>query len=193
MGKDVLDKPLNDKELNYYKPPQNVEAQLVGDKVIIENLELGQEFYNKNLFGRILNRKLELSLYEGLYLLDKKRIKVLRKRKELDFKSYLKIAQRLRKKFWTEYCIFSDIRNRGYVVKAALKYGADFRVYPRGAKPGEKHARWVLFCVSEGETFDWRRFAAMNRVAHSVKKRLLIGILDDEGDVTYYEVHWMRP
>ena len=42
-------------------------------------------------------------------------------------------------------------------------------------------------------SFDWKQFAAMNRVAHSVKKKLLVGIVDDEGDVTYYEIRWRKP
>ena len=85
------------------------------------------------------------------------------------------------------------MRTRGYVIKTALKYGADFRVYDRGARPGEEHARWILHAVSEQESFDWKKFASMNRVAHSVRKRLMLGILDAEGDVTYYEIRWMRP
>ena len=80
-----------------------------------------------------------------------------------------------------------------YIVKTALKFGADFRIYDRGVKPGEDHAKWVVFPVHEGETLTWYEFAAKNRVAHSTKKRLLIGIVDDESDVTYYEIKWVRP
>ncbi|MBI1969933.1 tRNA-intron lyase, partial [Candidatus Woesearchaeota archaeon] len=60
-------------------------------------------------------------------------------------------------------------------------------------KPGEDHARWVVFPVHEGSTFSWHEFAAKNRVAHSTKKRLLIAVVDDEGDCSYWEVRWMRP
>ena len=79
------------------------------------------------------------------------------------------------------------------IKEIALKFGADFRVYDRGVKPGEDHARWVIYPVKEGEVLTWHDFAAKNRVAHSTKKRLMIGIVDDEGDVTYYEIRWMRP
>ena len=79
------------------------------------------------------------------------------------------------------------------LTKTALKFGADFRVYDRGIKPGEDHAKWVVYPVHEGETLTWHDFSAKNRVAHSTKKRLLIGVVDDEGDVTYYVVKWMKP
>ena len=91
------------------------------------------------------------------------------------------------------YCVFKDIRDRGYIIKTALKFGADFRVYDRGVKPGEDHAKWVLFPVHESDCLTWYDFAAKTRVAHSTKKKLLIGVVDDEGDVSYWETRWLRP
>ena len=38
----------------------------------------------------------------------------------------------------------------------------------------------------------WHEFAAKSRVAHSTKKKLLLGVVDEGGDVTYYEVGWFR-
>ena len=95
--------------------------------------------------------------------------------------------------FWVRYQVYKDMRNRGYIVKTALKFGADFRVYDRGIKPGEDHARWIVYPVHEASVLTWYEFAAKNRVAHSTKKRLMLGIVDDENDCTYYEVRWMRP
>ncbi|MCH6575484.1 MAG: tRNA-intron lyase, partial [Bacteroidetes bacterium] len=84
------------------------------------------------------------------------------------------------------FCVFRDIRNRGYIIKTALKFGADFRVYDRGVKPGEDHAKWVVYPVHETEVLTWHDFSAKNRVAHSTKKKLLIGIVDDEEDVRLF-------
>ena len=47
---------------------------------------------------------------------------------------------------------FKDLRKKGYIVKTALKFGADFRVYEKGVKPGEDHAKWVVFPVHERNT-----------------------------------------
>ena len=133
-------------------------------------------------------------MLEAAYLIEKGRLIVLDGRnKEIDFDKFLKKARKVEPNFWIRYCVFSDIRNRGYIIKTALKFGADFRIYDRGKKPGEAHARWIVYPVHEGETLTWYEFAAKNRVAHSTKKRLLIGIVDDEGDVTYYEIKWTRP
>ena len=47
--------------------------------------------------------------------------------------------------------------------------------------------------VKESDTLTWHDFSAKNRVAHSTKKNLLIGIVDEEGDCTFYEVGWVKP
>ena len=78
-------------------------------------------------------------------------------------------------------------------MKTALKFGADFRVYDRGVKPGEDHAKWIVFPVYETDVMTWYEFSAKNRVAHSTKKRLLLAVVDQEGDVSYWETRWIRP
>ncbi|MFH0701227.1 MAG: tRNA-intron lyase [Candidatus Woesearchaeota archaeon] len=172
-----------------------VKALLTGEKVITEASDEAREFYNQSRFGMMPeNGKVELSLLEGFYLLEKGKLSVKNDAgKKLTFETFLKKARECEPNFWIRYCVFKDIRNRGYIIKTALKFGADFRVYDRGVKPGEDHARWIVYPVHEGDTLTWYEFAAKNRVAHSTKKRLLIGIVDDEGDVTYYEIKWMRP
>lgn len=104
-----------------------------------------------------------------------------------------KIAKKHDKRFDTKFACFENLRKKGYIVKTALKFGADFRVYEKGIKPGQDHAAWLVFPVKENEAQSWYDFAAKNRVAVSTKKKLLIAIVDDESDVTYYEVNWMRP
>ena len=177
------------------KKKKPVPAVLCGEKVITESSDDARELYNQSRFGNITeNGKVELSLLEAFYLMEKGRLELKSdSNKSISFETYLKKARKAEPNFWIRFCVFKDIRNRGYIIKTALKFGADFRVYDRGIKPGEDHARWIIYPVHEGETLTWYEFAAKNRVAHSTKKRLLMGIVDDEGDVTYYEIKWMRP
>lgn len=177
------------------KKKKLVPTVLCGEKVITESSDDARELYNQSRFGNIAESgKVELSLLEAFYLLEKGRVEVKNDSgKCITSENYLKKARKVEPNFWIRYCVFKDMRNRGYIIKTALKFGADFRVYDRGVKPGEDHARWIIYPVHEGETLTWYEFAAKNRVAHSTKKRLLMGIVDDEGDVTYYEIKWMRP
>jgi tRNA-intron endonuclease len=167
---------------------------LVGDKVIVEDEKEANEIYNKGRYGEFVKGKLELSLTEALYLLDRGTLEIYDlKGKKLTFEKFVRKASKLESRFWTRFSVYRDIRSRGYITKTALKYGADFRVYERGAEPGVEHAKWLIYCVNENEGFDWKQFAAMNRVAHSVRKKLVVGIVDAEGDVTFYEIGWIRP
>ncbi len=168
---------------------------LIDARVITESSDEARDFYNQSRFGKIAESgKVELSLLEGLYLMERGRLIVKSESgRTLTSESYIKRCRKIEPNFWIRYAVFKDMRNRGYIVKTALKFGADFRVYDRGVKPGEDHARWIIYPVSEGSTLTWHDFSAKNRVAHSTKKRLLMGVVDDEGDCTYWEVRWLRP
>ena len=169
-----------------------MKGNLFENKVVIEDTG-AQELYQKGGYGDFENNKLELALIEALYLLEGGKIDVYSNERKLSFNMLTTMAKKKDRRFVTRYTVYKDIRTRGYVTKTALKYGADFLVYPRGKKPWEEHSKWALFCVHESEAFDWRKFVALNRVAHSVRKDLLMGIVDDLGDVTYYESSWVRP
>ncbi len=174
---------------------QKVKVTFSKDRAITEESDLARELYNQSRFGATTeDNKVQLSLIEVLFLLKKKKIELFDGRnKPIEEEKFLKKAQKQEPNFWTRYCVFADLRDRGYIVKTALKFGADFRVYDRGVKPGEDHARWIVYPVQETSGLTWYEFAAKNRVAHSTKKRLLIGIVDEENSVTYYEIRWMRP
>ncbi len=164
------------------------------ERVLLQDSDESRELLDKSGFGKKLETgQIQLSLLEALYLIEKERVVVKDGRKTLTYDKFLKAASDIEPKFWVRFAVFRDIRERGYICKTALKFGADFRVYERGVKPGEDHAKWVLYPVHESEHLTWYEFAAKNRVAHSTKKKLVIGIVDDEGDVTYYECKWLRP
>ncbi|MEM4264006.1 MAG: tRNA-intron lyase [Candidatus Woesearchaeota archaeon] len=172
-----------------------VKAVFENGRVITECSGEAKELYDQSRYGTLLpDNRVQLSLLETMYLVEKEKIMLLDSRnKEISAKVFLKKASRLEKNFWVRYKVFSDIRSRGYIIKTALKFGADFRIYERGVKPGEDHAKWIVYPVHETNSLTWQEFAAKNRVAHSTKKKLMIGVVDDEGDVSYWEVRWMRP
>jgi tRNA-intron endonuclease len=174
---------------------EKIKAIFAHENIVAPSSDLTRELYDKTRYGEPYEtKKFQYSLVEGLYLMERGRFSILdNKEKEIDFDAYLKMARKVEPNFWIRYCVFKDLRSRGYIVKTALKFGADFRVYDRGIKPGEDHAKWIVYPVSEGASLTWFEFSAKNRVAHSTRKRLLMGIVDAEGDVTFYEIRWLRP
>ena len=148
--------------------------------------------YKKSSFGQPVGQKIQYSLAETLYLLEKDKIEVIKNKKEIKFEELFRLFKKIDSRIQLKYPVFRDLRDKGYVVKTALKFGADFRVYEKGRTPDEEHAKWVIFCEHESNKFSWQEFSSKNRVAHSIKKNLLIAILDEESDVSYYEVSWVR-
>jgi len=171
---------------------EKIHAHILGSS-ISSNSQDAFTLYRKSHFGEPIGEKIQYSFSETLFLAEKNKLEVFDKKKRLSFKDLMKKAYSSDKRIHIKYPVFKDLREKGYVVKTALKFGADFRVYDRGSKPGDKHAKWIVFTDHESGKITWHEFSAKNRVAHSTKKNLLLAIVDEEGDVSYYEVKWTKP
>jgi tRNA-intron endonuclease, archaea type len=180
-----------EKEAKQEKPAL-VKAIFTGES-IYSNKKEAFTLFEQSRFGESKEGKIFYSMFEALFLLEKAKLEVTEKKKKLSFDKLMEKAKALDARVLTKYLVFKDMRQRGYTVKTALKFGAEFRVYDKGKHPGQVHAKWVLYPVREADILTWHDFSAKNRVAHSTKKNLLIGIVDDENDVTYYEISWRKP
>ena len=168
-----------------------ITAYSVGDKITSSSAG-AFSLYERSRFGEKNRGIIEYAGAEALFLVGEGKMELFSGKRNVGEDELLRKLKRKDKKIETKFAVFADLRKKGYVVKTALKFGAEFRVYDKGVKPGKEHARWILYSVRESENMNWHDFAAKNRVAHSTKKNLLIGIVDEEGDVIYYEVGWVR-
>ncbi len=175
-----------------------IQVHLLGNSITSNSAD-AHSLYEKSAFGEKIADKIQYSSVEALYLVEKKKIEVVLKNKVISEKELAEKFEKQDKKFSNKFVVFKDLRDKGYVVKTALKFGADFRVYEKGVKPGRdkkdsqhQHAKWVCFVDHESGKLTWHDFSAKNRVAHSTKKNLLLAIVDEENSVTYYEVDWVR-
>ena len=166
---------------------------LTKGSVFLEKDNAANLLHDRGSFGvRNTQRHIELSLIEAYYLLTKGKIHITSKSTLLDEESFLRRAKRIDRRFRVKYALYETLRDRGYILKTALKYGADFRVYEKGVRPGDNHSRWLAYAVSETEYVSLTDFVAKNRVAHSARKKLLLGIIDNELSVTLYEIGWVK-
>ncbi|MEM2116042.1 MAG: tRNA-intron lyase [Candidatus Woesearchaeota archaeon] len=149
-----------------------------------------QGLYEKG-FGVLKNGKVFLNWYEVLYLLEEKRIQCFRNNKQRFFEDVLKLCEKKDKDFFIKYVVFRDLRKKGFVVKTGLKYGAVFRVYEPG-KYRKDHSKYLVYVSSEKDCISFYEFVSKNRVAHSTNKKLLFAIVDEEEDVSYYEISWLN-
>jgi len=168
-----------------------IQAYLTGE-TISSNSSEAYSLNAKSFFGEKKEDKIIYSPSEALFLLEKGKIEIFSKNKKIEPRELENIFRKIDRDIQMKYPVFKELRERGYIVKTALKFGADFRVYERGRKPGEEHAKWIVFVEYSSRKINWNEFSAKNRVAHSTKKKLLLAIVDEEKDVTYYEVSWTR-
>ncbi|KAA0009363.1 MAG: tRNA-intron lyase [Thermoplasmata archaeon] len=152
-------------------------GKIIGDKVILEGKEASKN-YNKGCFG-ILNGKLTLHLVEACYLLEKERIEVGKGRKKISLHELMQYAVDNIPEFEIKYLVYRDLRERGYVVRM----GNDFLLYERGKRPPAEPA-FLVKAVSERATFSIKDVSSW--IDEAGEKALLIGIVDEEGDITYY-------
>ena len=171
---------------------EKIQAYVTGE-IISSNSSEAHQLYEKSCFGEPASEKIQYSLAEVLFLAEKGKMEVFSGNKKISRKDLMNKFRRIDKKIQIKYLVFKDLREKGYIVKTALKFGAEFRVYDKGKKPSQVHAKWVVFTEHESGKLNWHEFSAKNRVAHSTKKNLLLAIVDEEVDITYYEVKWIKP
>ncbi len=145
----------------------------------------------KSHYGKLEGERLELSLVEAVYLMEKGKITIFENEKEYSLDDLVQILKE--KGVYGKYVVYRDLRNRGYIVKTGFKYGSEFRLYERGTAPGEGHSNYLVKVIPENYELDISNFSSYVRVAHGVNKNLLMAVVDEEGDITYYNVEWIRP
>ena len=143
--------------------------------------------YNKGYFGTLdENENLKLEPVETLLLIERKRLELYSKEKELmTLKGLVEIYIKVSPKFWTSYLVYKDLRNRGYIVKEGMNMSA-FRVYKRGAKIGEDASKFLVTVINEGSPIPLTGLDDVVKSAKSVRKNLILAVVDRQGEVTYY-------
>jgi len=170
-----------------------MDAELIGELVIIKDKK-AVALSEKSHYGKFNQDELQLSLMEAFYLQEKGKITILDKKNQDKAISLDEMRELIQDKdLIYRYMVYRDLRNRGYIVKTGFKYGSEFRLYERGKSPGDGHSDFVVKVVTENQNISVLDFSSYVRVAHGVNKKLLLAVVDDEQDITYYNVEWTRP
>jgi tRNA-intron endonuclease len=158
--------------------------------IVITGKQGIEELHRTSFYGRPRGEALELSLVESAYLIYMKKFTVQCEGEELDFERFFIRASNIVKNFELFYIVYKDLRGRGYYVQPS---DIGFRVYPRGGHPGKGPAQFLVFMTSE-------RIPLLQCVlkkhldnSDNKKKRLILAIVDEESDITHYEVRKLNP
>lgn len=160
-----------------------------GDRVVFGS-DAMEELYNTLYYGRQKGDRLELALVEAAYLLDREKIQVEQDGKPLSFREFFVIASRSQEYFELKYIVYRDLRERGYYVQPSV---TDFRIYPRGGKPNVSPSQYFMHVVTERKSMPLQQLISNLQAAVNVRKEMILAIVDEESDITYYGVKFMNP
>src|SRR3989454_945039 len=135
---------------------------------------------------------LELNLLEAVYLVEGGRLDIRRRGRTVSARELFRAASASIDAFEIRYLVYRDLRSRGYVVEA--RGGpVDFQVYPRGGAPKKTPSKYWVRALSERAVFDLAELLGRAEEAAAVRKTLLLGLVDEESDLTYYSVREAHP
>jgi len=161
-----------------------LKTQIEGNYVIA-GVEAVDALYETGGFGRPRDGSLQLRFTEAAYLLSRGKIEIFKNGKELDFDTFIQFAAQHEDSFELKYIVYRDLKERGYSVQSSA---TDFRVYPRGGKPGKTAAKSYVFVRSERRPILITELTALMNEAENVRKQFILAVVDEESDITFYDV-----
>ena len=168
-------------------------GELIEDTVIIRDQKEGTQTYNKGNFGYPMRGGgLELDLIEATFLLECERLEITKGGTPLTFREMFSYSSEQYDRFDTSYLVYRDMRNRGFIVRAESGH-FDLSVFPRGSTMSDSRPQYLVRAVSERDMLDLDNFSKEVSLTESKGKKLLYGVVDEEGDLTYYHMSAKDP
>ena len=167
-----------------------VAGKLISDRIFVFDSDEGERLHARAFYGKNMQGVLQLSLIEGCYLLGTGEIELSdRKGKQLTREDLIAFGKKNQDEFDLRLKAYTDLRNRGLVVKTGFKYGTHFRVYEQS--PDECHARYLVHAVPGSVVAMWPDISRTVRLSGGVKKQILFCRVGKE--IEYLEFKWFRP
>jgi len=158
-------------------------------KVVVENQPEAMRIYNKGYFGKMRGETLHLHIIEASFLSEVGRLEVEKDGKIISLNELMNHGMAVHPNFEIIYLVFRDLRQRGYVVKISEE-GEGLDLYPRGGAPHSHSPKYIVKAISERSPFSISLISGW--IGGLEKKKLILGIADEEGDLTYYSAKFFR-
>ncbi|MFX1364046.1 MAG: tRNA-intron lyase [Promethearchaeota archaeon] len=181
--------------------PDKIPTKFINSRVIVFNpLYASYLYVKKGFFGSPLginkprleyfSKPSELSLIEAYFLLESEEITIhdVKENKLLNSKEFHEIAKKIHHKFEEKYIIYKDLREKGYIPRPGLKFGADYVVYKKG--PGLEHSLFMVHVLPHDSEITAIDMVRAGRLATSVRKKFVIA---NPLTKSYYFFEWFKP
>ena len=181
--------------------PERIPVTYLNNRVIVFNPLFASYLYVKmNFFGSPLgiskprleyfSKPSELSLIEALFLLKNDKITIFDPQldKFYSHDEFYEICKNIHHKFEEKFIIYQDLRQKGYIPRPGLKFGADFVVYKKG--PGLEHSPFIAHVLPHDAKITAIDMVRAGRLATSVRKKFVIA---NPLTMSYYFFEWFKP
>ncbi len=161
------------------------------NRVVLFDQKSAEQLHKNEFYGKPFGSGLQLSLIEALYLHQHGILELQTDRqKKLSTKSILKQFIRLQPDITVRLPVFTDLKQRGLIVKTGFKFGTHFRAYTR--QPDLTHAEYLIQAVPDDYTSIWSEISRAVRLAHSVHKDILFACVKKDA-IEYIRFGRLRP
>ena len=156
-------------------------GKLIDNKIIVEKPNDVGRLHNKSHMGKpISENKLELDLLEGVFLLEDEKIRVFQENHEIKLDELIELAIKNIADFEIKYLVYKDLRNRGHAIKLCKD--------KKTATLNQLKQKFITYTFSERDLLDIDETKKIIKEAEKENKESWFGIVDEEGDITYYKV-----
>jgi tRNA-intron endonuclease len=169
---------------------QKISSELVDNRIIIKKPKDVGRLFNKSSFGKIISgNKLVIDLIEGVFLLAEEKIRLFRDGKEIELQNLLKFSAKQIPHFEIKYLVFRDLKKKGYSVKINKENKEyDFHIIKKENAFKKLRILCYISVFSERDIMDINIVKSMIKTTIKNNVDLWFTIVDEEGDITYYNV-----
>lgn len=170
-------------------------GELVDNKILITKSKQVGRLFNKSHFGKPLKgNKLNLNLLEGVFLLGEGKLRIFSKRKEIFFEQLFEKASIDIPHFEQKYIVFRDLRKRGLFAQLNFESG-DYEIVVTSKQSENKSKNRLshIYTYSERDRIKITQLADYLKIFEKHEIDLWIAIVDEEGDITYYDISKITP
>lgn len=165
----------------------SLEGVLLHNRVLVPLNNTASDLHINGFYGRIMGSVLHLSLTEARYLMECSILHL----EGTDIEDLESWSRSLHSDFLTGYTAYRYLKQMGLRVKTGFKYGTHFRAY--SSHQDHSHADHLVQVYQDDAIINWQEVSRGIRVAHGVKKKMLLSTAQLAEKGQFLEMTWIRP
>jgi len=163
-------------------------GNLISTSVVVTDTKDVGRLFQKSVFGvPQKNNTLKLRLIEAAFLIEERKLNVYHDEDKVTFDELISFASDHDRFFEEKYLVFRDLRKRGLQVKLSNDAKFTFSYEKKDEQKKESSSHQII-AISEREIPSLFHLQTMVAYAADKNSTLWLGLVDEEGDITYYSL-----